>query len=84
MAPDVTLQLAQFNAGIVALGTLVRLLVRVLVANMPHQLSRRREGRVTEFTRMRLCSGVSVDVIGETGHCLEAAFTDVALVRPTK
>lgn len=82
MTPDVTLQFAQFHAGVVALGTLVRLLVSVLVANMPHQLSGRRESGVAVLARMRLCSGVSVDVIGEAGHRLEAALADVALVRP--
>lgn len=39
MAPDVALQFRKFHARVVAFRALVRLLVRVSVAHVPHQLS---------------------------------------------
>lgn len=80
MAANVTLQLAKLNTCIVALVTLVRLFVRVSIANVSNQFSRSSEGRFAEFAEMRLDSGMSVNMVGETGNSFEASLTNAALV----
>jgi hypothetical protein len=77
---DVPLQFAELNTCVVALGTLVGLLVRVLVASVTNQLSGSRECRVAELALMWFRARVGVDVVCEAGDGFEAALANVALV----
>lgn len=76
MTSNVSFQLAELNARIIALGTLVRLFVRVSIANMSHELTGSGEGAVAELADVWLVAGVSVVMIGETRDGLEAALAD--------
>lgn len=64
MTSNVSFQFAELNARVIALGTLVRLFVRVSIADMSHQLTGCGEGAVAELADVRLIAGVSVVMIG--------------------
>lgn len=80
MTANVTLQLTQLDTCIIALWTLVWLFVSVSISDVTHQLTRCREGRVTELAEMWFCSRMRINVIGETGDGFEAAFAYITFV----
>lgn len=75
-------QFGQFHRGVVALSALVRLFMRVLVADMPHQLTRSGEWTFAIFADMRFHTIVHVQVVLEGGESLETPFAYIALMWP--
>lgn len=69
-----SLQFAQFDAGVIAFGAFVWFFVCVAVAGMTCQLSGCGETARTEFTIVRLDAGVGIDVILLGRKCLESTF----------
>ena len=76
VTPHVSLELAQLHRHVVTVRALVRLLMRVSVPHVSHQLPAGGEAGLAVLAPVWFGSRVSVDMVLKAGQGLEPSLTD--------